>query len=88
MLVDSTGLKVFGEGEWNCGFMELLNAEHGKTCIWRPILKSGYPQRSKVETAMFRYKATFGGNLKARNFENQETEVLIGCKILNAFFQI
>jgi len=28
MLVDSTGLKVFGEGEWNCGFMELLYLNH------------------------------------------------------------
>jgi Transposase DDE domain len=50
--------------------------------------KSGYHQRSKVETAMYRYKKTFGDDLKARKFENQETEVKIGCAILNKFKQL
>lgn len=49
--------------------------------------KSGYHQRSKAETAMYRYKKTFGDELKARKFSNQETEVKIGCAILNRFVQ-
>ena len=45
----------------------------------------GYHKRSLNETVMFRYKATFGGNLHARSDINQETEVKIKCNILNRF---
>jgi len=76
----------------NCSAEQLIRDQHlreirkvGKK-EWKK--NSGYHQRSKVETAMFRYNATFGGNLKARKFENQETEALIGFKILNTFFQV
>jgi Transposase DDE domain len=43
----------------------------------------GYHQRSKVETFMYRYKKTFGDQLKARKIANQATEVRIACKALN-----
>ena len=49
--------------------------------------KSGYHQRSKAETAMFRYKTVIGNNLSARKIENQLTEIRIGCKILNIMLQ-
>lgn len=42
-----------------------------------------YHQRSKAETAMFRYKTIVGNSLSARRIQNQQTEVRIGCKILN-----
>jgi len=50
--------------------------------------QSGYHQRSKVETAMFRYKVIIGDHLSAREVGNQKTEVAIGCKILNVMLQV
>lgn len=50
-------------------------------------VESGYHQRSKAETAMFRYKTIIGNSLSARKIENQLTEVRIGCKILNIMLQ-
>ena len=50
--------------------------------------KEDYHQRSKSETAMFRYKTIIGNTLSARKIENQQTEVRIGCKILNLVLQI
>jgi IS5 family transposase len=49
--------------------------------------KTGYHQRSKAETAMFRYKTIVGDSLSARKFGHQLTEVKIGCKILNLALQ-
>jgi len=46
-----------------------------------------YHQRSLSETAMYRYKVIFGDKVEARTEENQKTEVLIKCKILNRFGQ-
>ena len=50
--------------------------------------QENYHQRSKAETAMFRYKTIIGNTLSARKIENQQTEVRIGCKILNITLQI
>lgn len=47
----------------------------------------GYHKRSLSETAMYRYKVTFGDKVEARTEKNQETEILIKCKILNRFTQ-
>ncbi|KAA6319449.1 hypothetical protein EZS27_030655, partial [termite gut metagenome] len=41
--------------------------------------------RSLNEVVMFRYKTIFGGELDARTFENQKTEVKIKCLTLNKF---
>ena len=46
-----------------------------------------YHQRSKPETVIFRYKTIIGNTLQARKLENQQTEVKIGCKILNIALQ-
>lgn len=48
----------------------------------------GYHERSLVEAAMFRYKALFGGRLRARAMAGQRVEVRIGCKIMNRFTRL
>ena len=45
--------------------------------------QSGYHRRSLVETAFYRYKQLFGDKLAARCFENQQTEALLKCHLLN-----
>lgn len=45
--------------------------------------KTDYHKRSLVETQMYRYKGTFGGKLRSRRLENQQTEALLQVKILN-----
>ncbi len=45
----------------------------------------GYHKRSLSEVAMYRYKGTIANTLSTRKFENQVTEVRIGCHILNVF---
>ncbi len=44
---------------------------------------SGYNQRSQGETLMGHCKTVMGSKLKARSFENQNTEAKIGVRILN-----
>lgn len=53
---------------------------------WR--IRSGYSKRALVETAIFRYKITFGDKPQAHKFENQITEVAIKCYILNKFYEL
>jgi hypothetical protein len=48
---------------------------------WKIV--TNYHQRSKAETFMFRYKTILGRHLQARNLEQQQSEVKLGCKILN-----
>lgn len=43
----------------------------------------GYHARSISETAMFRYKTTFGGDVRARTFDRQTNEVRINVRSLN-----
>jgi hypothetical protein len=42
-----------------------------------------YGKRSLVETAIGRYKSIIGHRLRARSFAAQQTEITIGCTILN-----
>ena len=44
---------------------------------------TGYGKRALIETAIGRYKAIIGRRLRARSFEAQQTEVALGCSILN-----
>lgn len=44
---------------------------------------TGYGKRSLVETAIGRYKSIIGRRLRARSFAAQQTEVAIGCAVLN-----
>ena len=48
---------------------------------WR--IASGCTRQSLAENAVFRVKAIFGPNLRARRLENQKAEGLIKCDILN-----
>lgn len=43
----------------------------------------GYHRRSLAETAVFRYKVTFGDKLHSRKIENQFNEMFIKCAALN-----
>ncbi|MBD2156905.1 hypothetical protein H6G02_20820 [Leptolyngbya sp. FACHB-16] len=43
---------------------------------------SGYHRRSIAETTMFGLKTIFGGNLSAREFDNQAVELFIKSAIL------
>ncbi len=54
--------------------------KHGRK-EWKKRI--GYHRRSLSETAMYRMKSLFGGNLKNRKMENQKTEVRLRCKLLN-----
>jgi hypothetical protein len=49
---------------------------------------SRYHRRSLAETAMFRHKTAFGGKVHARKFENQATELLCQCAMLNRMIQL
>lgn len=51
-------------------------------------VNSGYNQRSRGETLMGRWKSVIGPKLKARNFQNQKTEVRIGVHILNKMTEL
>jgi hypothetical protein len=44
---------------------------------------TGYGKRALIETAIGRYKALIGRRLRARSFPAQQTEVAIGCIVLN-----
>ena len=44
---------------------------------------AGYGKRSLSETAIGRYKSIVGSRLRARSFGAQQTEVAIGCSVLN-----
>ena len=50
--------------------------------------QSNYHRRSIAETTMFRLKAIFGGKLRSRKFDNQVTELLIQCSVLNRMIQV
>ena len=44
---------------------------------------TGYGIRAKAETSMGRYKSIIGNRLRSRKLANQQTEVILGCHILN-----
>ncbi len=49
--------------------------------LWRQ--ETGYHQRSKVETTMYRYKTIFGQAVRARTFDNQTKEICLNLVALN-----
>jgi len=50
--------------------------------------RSGYNQRSRIETQMGRWKTVIGPKLKARRFGNQQTEAKIGVAVLNKMTEL
>ncbi len=63
------------------GVIEQLGKEE-----WKVL--SNYHQRSLAETFMYRYKTIIGDHLRARKFENQQTEVRLGARVLNLMLQV
>jgi transposase len=59
-----------------------------KTSRERWKIDSGYHNRSKVENTMFRFKTILGDRLCFRKKDNQKTEALIKCNILNIFHSL
>lgn len=59
--------------------------EIGRTA-WKE--ETSYHQRSIAENGMFRFKTIFGERLSSRSYDNQRTEVLLKCKILNQLTDI
>ena len=51
-------------------------------------VETGYHRRSLAETAMARYKAILGPNLKSRNRDTQITEAAIAVRCINTFTAI
>lgn len=49
---------------------------------------SSYNQRSRIETQIGSWKAVIWPKLKARRFENQQTEAKIGVAILNKMTEL
>jgi hypothetical protein len=49
--------------------------------MWKK--ESGYHQRSKVETHMYRFKTIFGDACRSRHFDNQANEIFLKTKLLN-----
>jgi hypothetical protein len=87
IVVDSAGLKVYGEGEWKvrqhgCSKRRSLRRIHrvGRK-RWKQ--EAGYHRRSLAETAVFRFKIIFGNHLSARTMPRQITEARIKCAALN-----
>ena len=48
----------------------------------------GYHRRSKAETAMFRWKTTFGERLSTRLLANQQVEARVKASCLNRFTKL
>ena len=49
---------------------------------------SGYHRQSRVENTFFRYTSIIGDGLRARSPAGQESEVVLGCEILNRMTEL
>lgn len=47
-----------------------------------------YHRQARVENTFFRFKQIFGGRLRSRDPDSQETEARLGCNILNRMLQL
>ena len=45
--------------------------------------ETGYRQQARVEGTFLRYKRILGGSLRAKAFEAQQREAMVGCTVLN-----
>ena len=76
VIVESTGLKVYGKDEWH-------QEKHAVPARRTWQRESGYNLRSHVELAMQRYKRIFGNTMKARALPQQKTQARISASALN-----
>jgi hypothetical protein len=86
LVIDSTGLKVFGEGEWKA---RKHCAE--KRRVWRKLHLVVDPvthdivaaEISLAETAMYRFKQLLAGKISLRNYNGQVGEVMVYVSAIN-----
>ncbi len=98
LLIDSTGLEVFGAGQWLeakhgakwrrtwCKLHWAVDAESGMIVATGRLAwqtATGYGQRALIETTMGGYKSLIGPRLRARGFGAQQTEAAIGVAVSN-----
>ena len=76
VIVESTGLKVYGKDEWH-------QEKHAVPARRTWQRESGYNLRSHVELAMQRYKRIFGNTMKAHALAQQKTQARISASALN-----
>ncbi|MGJ7429584.1 IS5 family transposase [Klebsiella pneumoniae] len=82
LVIDSTGLKVFGEGEWKVKKHGVANQRlTGSNARWK--WTTDYNRRSIAETAMYRVKQLFGGSLTLRDYDGQVAEAMALVRALN-----
>jgi hypothetical protein len=65
--------------------MGLGGMQNGRK-LWKKLV--GYHKRSLVETAMYRFKQSFGNHLVSREWERQRTEILVKCLIINKMTEL
>src|SRR5277367_1717603 len=95
LLVDSTGLKLSGAGEWlvekhgtsrRRSWRKLhIGAEHGRMG-WQKA--SGYNWRALVEADIGRWKQVIGHALRSQTNERQAAEVAIAVDVLNRMLEL
>ena len=106
VLIDSTGLKVYGAGQWQAEKHGYTWRKWRKWHKWRKLHlgvdadsgqivavtslsrlgwqeATGYGQPGLAETAIGRYKATFGDRQRLRALAGQPTEAVVGVAVLN-----
>jgi IS5 family transposase len=49
--------------------------------------ETGYHRQGKVENSFFRYKTVIGDRLRSRDADTQNTEVILGCNVLNRMYE-
>jgi len=76
LVVDSTGVKVYGEGEW-----KVRQHGIGKRRTWRKL--HFCVDEATAETQVFRFKTIFGDRLQTRQIDNQFKELMLKSAILN-----
>ena len=82
--INATGTTIdFGQatGPWAQRNLHIERiAEIGRRA-WQK--ETGYRQQARVEGTFLRYKRILGGRHRARGFEAQQREAMMGCTVLN-----
>ena len=50
--------------------------------------ESGYRRQAGVENLFLRYKRVLGDSLRARTYESQKREAMMGCNVLNRMAEL
>lgn len=52
------------------------------------LKESGYRKQAGAENVFMRYKQILGGRLRAKVFEAQKVEAMVGCNVLNRMYEL